>query len=86
MIASVSGGSFTAGYSGLHGDRIFQDFEPRFLKNHIQDRYIRRLLLPWNWVKLARPGFDRTDLAAELYDDVLFEGATFGDIHGTPAR
>ena len=31
-ISSVSGGSFTAAYYGLFGDRIFQDFEPRFLK------------------------------------------------------
>ncbi len=31
-ISAVSGGSFTAGYYGLFGDRIFQDFEARFLK------------------------------------------------------
>ena len=31
-ISGVSGGSFTAAYYGLFGDRIFQDFEARFLK------------------------------------------------------
>ncbi|MFZ3138013.1 MAG: patatin-like phospholipase family protein [Thermodesulfovibrionales bacterium] len=31
-ISSVSGGSFTAAYYGLFGDRIFEDFESRVLK------------------------------------------------------
>ncbi len=31
-ISGVSGGSFTAGYYGLFGDRIFEDFESKFLK------------------------------------------------------
>ena len=35
-ISSVSGGSFTAGYYGLFGDRIFEDFESKFLKKNIQ--------------------------------------------------
>ena len=35
-ISSVSGGSFTAGYYGLFGDRIFEDFETKFLKKNIQ--------------------------------------------------
>src|SRR4051812_33188153 len=30
IISSVSGGSFTAAYYGLYGDRIFSEFEPRF--------------------------------------------------------
>src|SRR5512135_1397034 len=36
VISSVSGGSFTAGYYGLFGERIFEDFEPKFLKKNIQ--------------------------------------------------
>jgi len=35
-ISSVSGGSFTAGYYGLFGDRIFEDFETKFLKKNIR--------------------------------------------------
>ena len=31
-ISGVSGGSFTAAYYGLFRDRIFEDFEARFLK------------------------------------------------------
>jgi len=32
VISSVSGGSFTAAYYGLYGERIFTDFEQRFLR------------------------------------------------------
>ena len=35
-ISGVSGGSFPAAYYGLYGDRIFQEFEPRFLKKNVQ--------------------------------------------------
>ncbi len=80
-ISAVSGGSFTAGYYGLFGDRIFEDFEHRFLKKNIQGAHTRRTFLnPINWVRLFSPSFDRSDLAAEYYDKHVFDGATFGDI------
>jgi NTE family protein len=80
-ISSVSGGSFTAGYYGLFGDRIFEDFESKFLKKNIQRGLIRRALFNVvNWVRLLSPTFARSDLAAEYYDRHIFEGGTFGDI------
>ncbi len=30
VISSVSGGSFTAAYYGVYGDKIFDDFEDKF--------------------------------------------------------
>ncbi|WKZ18138.1 MAG: patatin-like phospholipase family protein [Candidatus Jettenia sp. CY-1] len=80
-IAGVSGGSFTAAYYGLFGDRIFEDFEPKFLEENVQGALVRRILLnPVNWVRLASPFFDRSDLAAEYYDKYIFEKKTFGDL------
>jgi NTE family protein len=80
-ISSVSGGSFTAGYYGLFGGRIFEDFESKFLKKSIQGALTRRTLFnPINWVRLYSDTFDRSDLAAEYYDKHVFEGKTFGDI------
>jgi NTE family protein len=80
-ISSVSGGSFTAGYYGLFGDRIFEDFESKFLKKSIQGALTRRTLLnPINWFRLYSDTFDRSDLAAEYYDKHVFEEKTFGDI------
>jgi len=81
VISSVSGGSFTAAYYGLFGDRIFQDFEQKFLKQDIQGALITRIFFnPINWVRLLSPYFDRSDLAAEYYDKYVFESGTFGDI------
>jgi NTE family protein len=80
-ISSVSGGSFTAGYYGLFGDRIFEDFESKFLKKNIQRSLILRALFHVaNWVRLLSPTFARSDLAAEYYDRHIFERGTFGDI------
>ncbi len=80
-ISGVSGGSFTAAYYGLFGDRIFEDFEPRFLKKNIQGDLARATLVnPANWGKLGSPYFDRSDLAAEYYDRHVFNGGTFGDM------
>jgi NTE family protein len=80
-ISSVSGGSFTAGYYGLFGDRIFEDFESKFLKKSIQGALTRQTFLnPINWFRLSATYFDRSDLAAEYYDKHVFEGKTFGDL------
>lgn len=80
-ISGVSGGSFTAGYFGLFGDRIFQDFETKFLKKNVNRALIARIFFdPINWFRLLSPTFDRSDLAAEYYDKHIFEGGTFGDI------
>lgn len=80
-ISSVSGGSFTAGYYGLFGDRIFQDFEGKFLKKNIQGALaVRALFNPVDWVKLFSGSFGRSDLAAQYYDKHIFERGTFGDM------
>lgn len=80
-VSGVSGGSFTASYYGLFGDRIFRDFETKFLRKNVQGALmVQTFLNPYNWVRLLSPTFDRSDLAAEYYDKHIFEGKTFGDI------
>jgi NTE family protein len=79
-ISSVSGGSFTAGYYGLFGDRIFEDFESKFLKKNIQRRIVLGVFNPLNWLKLFSGTFGRSDQSAEYYDKHVFEGKTFGDM------
>src|SRR5262245_55740859 len=68
LVSSVSGGSFTAAWYGLHGKRIFDDFEAKVLDRNIQGDLAWRVANPINWWRLASPGFDRIDLAAEYYD------------------
>jgi NTE family protein len=80
LISSVSGGSFTAAYYALFGDRIFEDFEDKFLNNDVQGTLKWRMANPLSWPKLASLYYNRSELAADLYDELLFENRTFGDI------
>ncbi|MGD8285993.1 MAG: patatin-like phospholipase family protein [Desulfobacterales bacterium] len=79
VISSVSGGSFTSAYYGLFGDRILENFETKFLKRDVEGELALRLIAPSNWSKLASSYYDRSDLVAEYFDEILFEGKTFGD-------
>jgi NTE family protein len=80
VITGVSGGSFTALAYGLYGDKLFDDYEHRFLKRDVQGDLVGRALSPLTWPALASNGFGRSELAAQLYDEILFNGATFGDL------
>jgi len=80
VISSISGGSFTAAYYALNHDRIFDDFETRFLRQNIQRKLLWQFCYPWNWVRLASPYFSRSDLVADYYNRHIFDGKTFGDL------
>lgn len=80
-ISALSGGTFTAGYYTLHGDQIFHDFEGRFLRKDWESELKSRILRsPSNWFRLWSPYFGRTHIMAELLDEALFEGKTYGDL------
>ena len=82
FISSVSGGSFTAAYYGLHGKGIFDDYKERFLIHPVQRGLMMRVLFsPVNWFRLMSNNFGKSDLAAEYYDKILFDGATFSAIN-----
>lgn len=80
LVTGVSGGSFTALAYALYGDKLFTEYEKRFLKRDVQGVLTSRALSPLNWPKLASPDFGRSELAADYYDEILFGGATFGDL------
>lgn len=81
VISSVSGGSFTAAYYGLFGkERFFHLFRNDVLDRDIESDLIGRIAAPWNWPPLLSPYYGRSDLAAEYYDDAIFEGCTFRDM------
>jgi len=80
LITGVSGGSFTALAYALYGDRLFSEYEYRFLKRDVQGALTARALNPLNWPKYVGGSAGRSELAAEYYDEILFEGATFGDL------
>ncbi len=80
LISSVSGGSFTAAYYGLHGDGLFSDFESRVLKRDIQSPILLSILWPGNWADLLSDNYGRSELAADYMDEHIFRGAVFGDM------
>jgi NTE family protein len=79
-INAVSGGCFPCAYYCLYGDRVFTEFEPRFLDRNIQGELMRRCFGPRGLMRIASSTFARSDVAAEFYDEILFHGATFGDL------
>ncbi|MEO8344569.1 MAG: patatin-like phospholipase family protein [Betaproteobacteria bacterium] len=80
VITGVSGGSFTALAYGLYGDKLFDEYERRFLKRDVQGDLVSRFLNPNNWAALWSNGWGRSEMAAQMYDDILFNGATFHDL------
>ena len=46
MITGVSGGSFTALAYGLYGDKLFDEYEQRFLKRNVQGELLDALANP----------------------------------------
>ena len=76
-VSGVSGGSFPAAYYGLFEDRIFEEFEPRFLRRNIQGAIVWRAVIPWNAVALMTPWLSRSDIAKNIYHKSVFDEATF---------
>ncbi len=87
VISSVSGGSFTWAYYGLRGDKIFEEFEERFLRKNVEGALIGQVISPLNWIPQMSSIYGRGDVAAEYYDKHIFDGATFADLKrpGAPA-
>jgi NTE family protein len=81
VVTGVSGGSFTALAYGLYGDKLFGEYEQRFLKRNVQGEIIGRVLNPFNWPALWSRSWGRSEMAARIYDEVLFNGATFADLN-----
>jgi len=79
-ITGISGGSFTALAFGLYGDKLFDIYEASFLKRDVQGELVGRALTPFNWPSLASNGWGRSELAANMYDEILFHGATYKDL------
>lgn len=80
VISSVSGGSYTAAYYGLFGQRIFEDYERKFLLRDVEGEMLGTLLNPINTISLASSDYNRGDLAASWLDNNVFENRTFSSM------
>ena len=75
-ISSVSGGSFTSAYYGLHGDGLFENFENDFLRFNLEKHLKLRVINPF--LLVSKEG--RTESAIKYYQKFLFHDATFADM------
>lgn len=80
VISAVSGGSYTAAYYGLFGERLFDDFEERFLRRNWPRTYGWMLANPFNMARIASGSFNRSDLMAEFLGKQIFDDKTFADL------
>jgi len=81
VITGISGGSFTALSYALYGERLFQEYEQRFLKRNVQGTLGKRFFLnPANWFRMMSGNYGRSEIAADYYDEILFNQATFNDL------
>lgn len=81
VISAVSGGSFPATYYALRGEKTFDEFEAKVLSRNFETELAKRIVLsPANWFRLPSGTFGKSDLFAELYDETVFDHATFADL------
>ncbi|MBS0322062.1 MAG: patatin-like phospholipase family protein [Proteobacteria bacterium] len=82
VITGVSGGSFTALSYALYGNDLFDLYPKAFLKRDVQGKLISLLFDPFVGGQTIGGTFGRSELAEHYYDEILFHGATFGDLMG----
>jgi NTE family protein len=80
VISAVSGGTFPATYYALRGEKTFEEFESKVLSRTFESDLAMRILTPTNWFRLPSGTFGKSDLFAELYDETVFDHATFADL------
>jgi NTE family protein len=81
VISAVSGGTFPATYYGLRGEKTFEEFEVKVLSRELESELAKRIILnPVNWFRLPSGTFGKSDLFSELYDETVFDHATFADL------
>ncbi len=79
-ISSVSGGSFTAAYFGLFGEKLFTDFEPLFLRQDIESQVKHRLISFKTLRQLHSKQYGISDELARYYNEHIFKGKTLADL------
>lgn len=80
VITSVSGGSYTAAYYGLFGDKIFENFASEFLYEDWQSRLIKLAIRPQSLIAMSSSEYNRGDLVAKDLNLNLFGQKSFADM------
>ena len=76
MISAVSGGSITAAYYGLFGERLFSDFREDFLHHNVTAELKDIVLSAGTLTRLSSETFGTGDVLDEYFRKQLFGSAT----------
>lgn len=81
-ISSVSGGSLPAAYYGLYRPKTPSQWNEMrsVLGTDFLTAWAWKLIAPHNLALTVATDLDRSDLMAEVFDDVAFNGRTFGQL------
>ena len=81
IISAVSGSSFVPATLASWGRAAFFDqFEEQVLRYDFEAPMKARVLSPLSWPALLGDQYARSDLFAEIFDERLFDGATFATL------
>lgn len=80
MISAVSGGSITAAYFGLYGERIFTDFRKQFLERNVTAELAAIMLSPGTLSRLSSATFGSGDVLDEYFSQQLFDKAALDEL------
>jgi NTE family protein len=80
LVSGVSGGSVTAAQFGLYGPRGIDGFRENYLITNAEKYMANSALNPVTLVKGLSGGANGRKTFARYLDEVLFKGATFGDL------
>jgi predicted acylesterase/phospholipase RssA len=80
LVSGVSGGSVMAAQFGLNGPEGLQGFREKFLITDAETYMVTSRLNPLTIVKGIAGGVNGRDTFGRYLDEVLFKGATFGDL------
>lgn len=83
MVAGISGGSFAAAAWCLFGGDL-APFQKRFVERDIQGELAKNLFSGKGVVALFSRRYERINVAAELYDEEVYDGKTFADLPARP--
>lgn len=80
MISAVSGGSITAAYFGLFGERLFTDFRADFLQRDVRAELKDIILTASTLTRLSSETFGKGDVLDEYFSQQLFGSATLDQL------
>lgn len=80
LLSGVSGGGLLAAYFGLNREASFERFESEVLQHDLQSAFVGRAFTPRGLWRQGASHFGRGDILAEVLDEAVFHGKTFGDL------